>query len=222
MFRRRAFTLIELLVVIAIIMLLASLLLPSLQRAQELARRSLCLSQLRHLAIGWRTYVNEHDGVLPSPTTGGGWIDGGNDHDAIRNGLLFPYVGSVGMYHCPSDRSYHVRTYSLSDALGGGWPECNPVYRLDDVLIPADTLVFGEENDPRGSNWSSWVLFASGDLWLDWVVAWHDDGSNFSFADGHAEYWVWEDPRTLTIDDFGVITPDNPDLQRVQAHVNTW
>ena len=150
MFRRRAFTLIELLVVIAIITILASLLLPSLQQAQELARRSLCLTQLRHLAIGWRTYVHEHDGALPEPATGGGWIDGGNDHDAIRDGSLFPYVDSVGMYHCPSDLSYHVRTYSLSDALGGGWPECNPVYRLDDVLIPADTLVFGEENDPRG------------------------------------------------------------------------
>ncbi|MHC4546834.1 MAG: hypothetical protein ACYSYL_20335 [Planctomycetota bacterium] len=25
----------------------------------------------------------------------------------------------------------------------------------------------------------------------------HGDGTTFSFADGHVEYWKWEDPRTV-------------------------
>ena len=44
--RMRGFTLIELLVVIAIISLLVSILIPSLKRAKELARRAVCASNL--------------------------------------------------------------------------------------------------------------------------------------------------------------------------------
>jgi len=59
------FTLIELLVVIAIIALLVSLLLPSLQRAQELAHRTVCSGNQRKIANACTVYAQDWDGYGP-------------------------------------------------------------------------------------------------------------------------------------------------------------
>jgi|GEM_PF-5552527 len=62
----KAFTLIELLVVIAIIALLVSILLPSLGRAKELARRAACASNMRAWGLTAFQFANEHDGYFPA------------------------------------------------------------------------------------------------------------------------------------------------------------
>ncbi len=101
------FTLIELLVVIAIIALLVTILMPSLQRAGDLARRAICLSQMRTIYLAEalyaednRTFIAGHDAAdywpywcfTPAPP----WPWAGTAHWVQR------YVPTPEIWFCPS------------------------------------------------------------------------------------------------------------------------
>ena len=60
--RPAGFTLVELLVAVAIVVLLISLLLPSLSRARRQSRAVVCTSNLRQLGIAFQMYVNHNKG----------------------------------------------------------------------------------------------------------------------------------------------------------------
>ena len=63
--KKKGFTLIELLVVVAIIALLISILLPSLSRARELAKRAVCSSNQRGIGQGMHIYANDNEEWFP-------------------------------------------------------------------------------------------------------------------------------------------------------------
>lgn len=62
---RRAFTLIELLVVISIIGLLVSILVPTLTKAKEAAKRTACRTNLHAVAVGLRMYLDQFNDTMP-------------------------------------------------------------------------------------------------------------------------------------------------------------
>ena len=63
--RRYGFTLIELLVVIAIIGILAAMVFPVFARARESARKAVCLSNIKNLALAIQMYLADNNDTLP-------------------------------------------------------------------------------------------------------------------------------------------------------------
>ena len=90
--RRAGFTLVELLVVISIIALLISLLLPALAKARTLAQTTVCLSNLRQVALAATEYAQDNHGRGPSYALNPANVMSKNT--AFWDQMLLPYVVS--------------------------------------------------------------------------------------------------------------------------------
>ncbi len=71
--RSMKFTLIELLVVVAIVSVLAAMLLPALSQAREMARRVVCVGNLKQIGLSTQLYGDDYDDRLPWINTAPTW-----------------------------------------------------------------------------------------------------------------------------------------------------
>jgi prepilin-type N-terminal cleavage/methylation domain-containing protein/prepilin-type processing-associated H-X9-DG protein len=219
--RRKGFTLIELLVVIAIIALLMSILLPSIRKAREQGKRIVCLSTLGQLTMCSLMYSDENDDKIVSsmagiyrpgltPWVGETWSDTWEQGDpllplslqeeGIKDGALWKYTKNFDMYKCPTGYVDEMVTYAMSLAMNGrddlesNAGELWPVFKMQtNVPRPSERMVFLDEGYSSPSNWS--VAYGE-PSWWDEPSTRHSDGTNFSFADGHAEYHKWKAEAT--------------------------
>lgn len=197
----QGFTLIELLVVIAIISLLVSILLPSLNKARDIAKQVVCSTNLKGIGTAFALYENDYDGWLPPV-----WCDD------IPKGLReWPtylqyggYLGDWKSIHCPSNpvisNGNLSFNYGMNQKLGMSFNSGSTWYRgieprrVEDVL-PAPGLfvlagegfcyyttstrhefyILGGPSETGGSYGGHLLRFP------------HDDSTNFLLLDGHVE-----------------------------------
>jgi prepilin-type N-terminal cleavage/methylation domain-containing protein/prepilin-type processing-associated H-X9-DG protein len=246
--RRNAFTLIELLVVIAVIAVLMAIILPALHRVREQGKRAVCLTNVKQMALAWNLYADDNDERIVSGNTTLGtfnrdkacWVywPGASSPEpdrlaGIEDGLLYPYASNRKLYKCPTGLRGEVVTYAIPDAMNGYYyipgAQGQIKRKRTEIRNASAQIVFLDEGRLSPS---SWTVYYDEERWWDQVTARHGDGTTFSFADGHSEYWKWKDPRTLEIAKMDITiwqatarlteiadSPGNEDLHKVQRGV---
>ncbi|AHF91242.1 N-terminal cleavage protein [Opitutaceae bacterium TAV5] len=93
---RHAFTLIELLTVIAIIGILAAIIIPTVGKVRETARKAQCASNLRQVGMAIMAYAGDNKDRLPGPLWVGMHAFCGNNNDtALLGNAIAPYVSQA-------------------------------------------------------------------------------------------------------------------------------
>ncbi len=211
---RPAFTLIELLVVIAIIAILAAILFPVFAKAREKARQNACLSNVKQQVLGSLQYAQDYDErfVLSyyGPTS--------NRFSYMQ--LIQPYIKSVQIYDCPSqrvksilayagERSYGLNAYVYDQSLAvgialGQWQAPAEQYLLAETtpnvnLAPWQFYRAGRGHRPDDPSGAEYHLWNAGTTPVDtgsWgymnLAVRHNQVGNIGFIDGHAKALTYE------------------------------
>jgi prepilin-type processing-associated H-X9-DG protein len=76
--------------------------------------------------------------------------------------------------------------------------------RLNQIKRQGERFVFIDEGQLSPD---SWTVYYDRESWWDRPTVRHGDGTNFSFVDGHSDYWKWKDARTVDLAKAGPAKP---------------
>lgn len=187
------FTLIELLVVIAIIAILASMLLPALNKARDKAKTIKCTSNMKQIGTCFSMYLADNDDIYPP-----GWLSGSST-DKRWPDLIPNYAVSslkafwqeqkvqnfhlpLGIWRCPSASITGPSVYRYMTAFNA-----NLGYKKATNLKSIHPNNQGPSMTPVMIEVVTSYLFYSNILGatLDYR---HSEGMNRLFCDGHVQY----------------------------------
>lgn len=215
--RPKGFTLIELLVVIAIIAILAAILFPVFAQAKGAAKKTADLSNLNQIGKAIMLYAGDNDDrtMHVDHDTGYGWYVPLFTYVKSQDVFRTPAYTRRELLNDEGEREIPQSDYSINGLFSHGTSMTVSSNPANQIIVGLRNIDIADpdyhpwpasaSSNPATPDWDNLDLYTGvdheGGENEDWFRArltlrgWNNQGSNYTFLDGHAKYLPWE--RTI-------------------------